>query len=46
MKRRLLIALFAVGTVVGFGAGFAHLLGCAHHARWHCHDAKHAPDKH
>ena len=33
MRRRLLIALFAVGTVVGFGSGFAHLCH-AHHA-WH-----------
>jgi len=31
MKRRLLIALFAVGTVVGFGSGFAHLCWHAHH---------------
>jgi hypothetical protein len=29
MRRRLLIALFAIGTVAGFGSGFAHLFWCA-----------------
>ena len=32
MKRRLLIALLALGTVGGYGAGFAGL-GCRAHAR-------------
>ena len=32
MKRRLLIALLALGTVGGYGAGFASM-GCRAHAR-------------
>ncbi len=32
MKRRLLIALLALGTVGGYGAGFAGM-GCRAHAR-------------
>ena len=31
MKRKLLIALFAAGAVIGFGKGFYHL-GAHHHA--------------
>ena len=37
MRRRILIAVLALGTVLGFGAGFASLHrrgGCAHHGRW------------
>lgn len=35
MKRKLLIALFAFGTVAGFGSGFASLANChqRHHER-------------
>lgn len=45
MRRRLLIALFVVGTVVGFGSGFAHLCwhAYAHHARWHACPEKAPP---
>ncbi len=32
MKRKIIIALLALGTVGGFAAGFAHL-GCRAHAR-------------
>jgi hypothetical protein len=32
MRRRLLIVLFSIGTVAGFGSGIAHLV---HHARHH-----------
>ena len=35
MPRQLLIALLALGTVSGFGAGFAHLSWRLHHTRWH-----------
>ena len=31
MRRNLLIALLALGTVVGFGSGFAHLHAWRHH---------------
>ena len=34
MRRTLAIVLLATGTVLGFGAGFAHLYGygpCGHH---------------
>ena len=37
MRRRILIAVLALGTVLGFGAGFAHLRwrgGCGHHGRY------------
>ena len=36
MRRRILIAVLALGTVLGFGAGFAslHHRGCAHHGRY------------
>jgi hypothetical protein len=33
MRRRLLIVLFSIGTVAGFGSGIAHVV---HHARHHC----------
>lgn len=33
MKRRLLIALLAFGTVFGFGSGFASMACRAHHGR-------------
>lgn len=32
MKRKLLIALFAFGTIGGFGSGIASLAHCHHHA--------------
>ncbi len=32
MRRRLLIVLFSIGTVAGFGSGIASLV---HHARHH-----------
>ncbi len=31
--RRFLIALLALGAIVGFGAGFARLWHCNHHGR-------------
>jgi hypothetical protein len=37
MRRRILIAVLALGTVLGFGAGFAHLRwrgACGHHGRY------------
>lgn len=37
MKRKLLIALFAFGTVAGFGSGFASL--ACHHERAHARRA-------
>lgn len=30
MRRSFWIVLLALGTVLGFGAGFAHLYGCRH----------------
>jgi hypothetical protein len=37
MRRRIVIALLALGTVVGYGSGIAHALHHAHHAcgDWH-----------
>lgn len=49
MKRRLLIALFAAGTVIGFGSGLAHLWRAhARRAGWHgCQGGMaHSADKH
>jgi len=37
MRRRILIAVLALGTVLGFGAGFASLRwrgACGHHGRY------------
>ena len=34
MRRRLLIALLGLGTVLGFGAGVANLF-CVRHGAWH-----------
>ena len=33
MKRRIVIALLALGTVAGYSAGFAHMHACHHE---HC----------
>jgi hypothetical protein len=33
MKRKLLIALFSIGTVVGFGSGIFSMAHCHHHGR-------------
>jgi hypothetical protein len=40
MRRRIVIALLALGTVVGYGSGIAHAVRwhCVHHAHcagWH-----------
>ncbi len=35
MRRKLLIALLAFGTVAGFGSGLAHLSWRLHHKKWH-----------
>jgi hypothetical protein len=42
MKRKILIALFALGTIGGFGSGFAHLRWAHRHHRqaWEHHVAK------
>lgn len=45
MRRRLLIALFAVGTVAGFGSGLAHLCWHAHHAHRTCPHADRSSGK-
>jgi hypothetical protein len=39
MRRKIVIALLALGTVVGYGSGIAHAIGHhhAHCAGWH-HD--------
>ena len=42
IRRKVLIALFAIGTVAGYGSGFAHLR-CCHRARqqaWEQHVAR------
>jgi len=41
MKRKLLIAMFSVGTVAGFGSGFAHM---RHHHHRRAHFERHLAD--
>jgi hypothetical protein len=46
MRRNLLIAVLAIGTVLGFSSGFAHLHGWRHHgghARFGCDHGQRGP---
>jgi hypothetical protein len=42
MRRRILMAVLAVGTVAGYGSGFAHMRHCSRdrHAAFEQHVAK------
>ena len=39
MRRRLIIALLALGTVGGYAAGFAHMHHACHGGNWHGRNA-------
>lgn len=43
-RRRLTIAVLALGTVLGFGSGFARLYAMADGGGWHRHCRAHACD--
>jgi hypothetical protein len=49
MRRRIVIALLALGTIGGYAAGFAHMHRACHsengHAYWHGNNASHDCDQ-
>jgi hypothetical protein len=46
MRRRIVIALLALGTVVGYGSGIAHAVRWHHAHEGHCSGWHHDSDRH